>query len=192
MTIKELASKIPNYETMSEAEKLNAILALAVDDHADEIEKLKNSLNNSNSEAAKYKKSLAEKMTEAEKAEAERAEREKSIMEELETLRADKQISSHTAEFLKLGYPDELARTAAESLVKGDTKALFEAMAKGKTETDNKAKQSVYGNAPKPDQKDFGGNSKYKSKEDIMKIRDSAERQAAIAENPELFGYTKI
>ena len=32
-----------------------------------------------------------------------------------------------------------------------------------------------------------GGGSKYESKEEIMKIRDSKERQAAIKNNPELF-----
>ena len=34
-----------------------------------------------------------------------------------------------------------------------------------------------------------GGGAKYKSADEIMKITDDAERQRAIAENHELFGY---
>lgn len=64
---------------------------------------------------------------------------------------------------------------ALDDLIEGDLSGLVVNTTNHGTDTKNPPKSG-------------GTPGKYASKEDIMKIRDTAERQKAIAEQPELFG----
>ena len=64
-----------------------------------------------------------------------------------------------------------------------DTVQLFENQKRHMDFIEKKVRADVLRDAPRP----TGGSGRNLSKEDIMNIRDSAERQAAIAENIELF-----
>ena len=82
-----------------------------------------------------------------------------------------------------MGYEDSLAEETAEALSGGDFDRLFENQKKHMESIEKRVRADVLRDTPRP----AGGSGRNLSKEDIMNIRDSAERQAAIAENIELF-----
>lgn len=114
-------SAIVGFDEMSAEDKLKALTEYdfevpAPKDNSEEVTKLKTALSKANSQAADYKRQLAEKQTAAEKAETERKEREAAVEEELRTLRRDKTVSGYVASCLALGYTNELAQRAAEAM----------------------------------------------------------------------------
>ena len=93
-----------------------------------ELEKLKTALSKANSEAAEYRRMLREKQTEQERAEADRLEQEKSMREELEMLRKEKQVSDYTAKCVALNFEPELAAQTANALADGNMDAMFDCL----------------------------------------------------------------
>lgn len=93
-----------------------------------EIDKLKASLSKANSEAAEYKRQRNEQMDKSKLAEVERAEQEKSMREELEMLRKEKQVSDYTAKCVALNFEPELAAQTANALADGNMDAMFDCL----------------------------------------------------------------
>lgn len=52
------------------------------------------------------------------------------------------------------------------------------------------SEDKIGANTPNPPSNNGGNGAKYESKAEIMKISDAKTRQQAIADNPQLFGYT--
>ena len=122
-------AKIENYETMSAEDKLKALEEYEFETPApkenDEVTKLKAALSRANSESAEWKRQFREKQTEAERAEAERKEHEAAVEDELRTLRRDKSVSGYVAQYLALGYTQELALKAAEATADNDAATIM-------------------------------------------------------------------
>lgn len=123
-------SAIPGYSEMSAEDKLKALEEFefptpAAQGETDEVRKLKTALSNANSEAKKWKDELRAKQTEAERAEAERKEHEAAVEDELRTLRRDKTVSGYVAQYLALGYTQELALKAAEATADSDAATIM-------------------------------------------------------------------
>ena len=122
-------SRIENYETMSAEDKLKALEEYEFETPAhkenDEVTKLKAALSKANSDAAEWKRQFREKQTEAERAEAERKEHEAAVEDELRTLRRDKTVSGYIAQYLALGYTQELALKAAEATADNDAATIM-------------------------------------------------------------------
>ena len=122
-------AKIENYESLSAEEKLKALEEYEFETPApkenDEVTKLKAALSKANSDAAEWKRQFREKQTEAERAEAERKEREAAVEDELRTLRRDKSVSGYVAQYLALGYAQELALKAAEATADNDAATIM-------------------------------------------------------------------
>jgi hypothetical protein len=122
-------AKIENYETMSAEDKLKALEEYEFETPTprenDEVTKLKAALSKANSDAAEWKRQFREKQTEAERAEAERKEREAAVEDELRTLRRDKSVSGYVAQYLALGYTQELALKAAEATADNDAATIM-------------------------------------------------------------------
>lgn len=122
-------AKIENYETMSAEDKLKALEEYEFDAPApkenDEVTKLKAALSKANSDAAEWKRQFRDKQTEAERAEAERKEHEAAVENELRTLRRDKSVSGYVAQYLALGYTQELALKAAEATADNDAATIM-------------------------------------------------------------------
>lgn len=152
-------------------------------DNSSEIERLKNALSKSNSEAAEYKKQLREKMTAEEVKAKEDAERLNDLQSKYDTLLKETTITKNKAQLIALGYDDTLAAEAAQAIADGDSEKVFAAQKKHLDAVEKKIREDVLKSTPKPQ----GGNGKPKSADEILKISDSAERQSAIAENIELF-----
>lgn len=123
-------AKIIGFDEMSVEDKLKALTEYefetpAPKDNSDEVTKLKTALSKANSQAADYKRQLAEKQTAAERAEAERKEREAAVEEELRTLRRDKTVAGYVSSCLALGYEKELAQRAAEAMADNDAATIM-------------------------------------------------------------------
>ena len=120
---------IEGYAEMSAEDKLKALEEYEFETPApkesEEVTKLKNALSKANSDAAEWKRQFREKQTEAERAEAERKEREAAVEEELRTLRRDKTVSGYIAQYLALGYAQELALKAAEATADNDAATIM-------------------------------------------------------------------
>ena len=181
---------IDGFDSMSAEEKLNAILNMEIEDPKPDtsiIDKLKASLTKATAEAAENKRKLNEKLTESEKEAAERSERDKEIAEELAALRLEKDAARFTA----LGFKAESAESMAKSIINLDKSAkdaYFEAFAAEIGEM----KKTIKADLIKETKGVEGGGRaesgyRYKSKDDILNIRDTTERQKAIEENMELF-----
>ena len=122
-------AKIVGYADMSAEDKLKALEEYEFDAPApkenEEVTKLKEALSKANSDAASWKRQFREKQTEAERAEAERKEREAAVEDELRTLRRDKSVSGYVAQYLALGYTQELALKAAEATADNDAATIM-------------------------------------------------------------------
>ena len=119
---------ITGYADMTAEEKLAALEAYEFEvpkDESETVKKLQDALNNASADASKWKKELRERQSEQERAEAERAEREKSIEDELRTLRREKTVADYLAQCLALGYGKDLALRAAEAMADNDTAAIM-------------------------------------------------------------------
>ena len=183
MNIKDLLKDA--YKDGMTVEEINAALEgieLPTDNSA-EVERLKNALSKSNSEAADYKKQLREKMSADEIKAKEDSDKMEELQSKYDALLKESEISKNKARLLALGYEDKLATETAEAIVNGDTDKVFTNQKKHLDSVEKKIREDVLKSTPRPE----GGNGKGKSAEEILKITDSAERQSAIAENIELF-----
>lgn len=121
-------TKIEGYEKMSAEEKLSALEGYEIDipsDHGAELQRLKDALSKSNSEAAEYKRQLRAKQTDEEARAADAAKAQEAMQQELEALRKDKDIGIYKAKFLELGYDANAAQQAAQALQSGDFETMF-------------------------------------------------------------------
>lgn len=178
-------SKIENFDTLSAEDKLKAILEFEMDDDS----KLKDALNKASSEAANYKKQLREKQSEAERLEAERKEADLQKDELLKSLMREKTVSEHKANFLSVGYDNELASKSAEALADGNFAEIFNGFKSFVENRDKSIRAELLKSTPSP----VGGSTDKGtiSKEQFAKMNYS-ERAKFYAENPELYKeYTK-
>lgn len=183
----KITDLIDGYAEMSAEDKLKALEALDQPENKPDPEanKLKTQLSKANSEAAELKRKLQEKMSEDERKAQEAEEAQKKIMEELETLRKEKTIASYKASYLSMGYDESTAESTAKAMADGDMEKVF-ANQKAFLETHDKA---VLAGAVKktPAPPAGSGAATPKTKEEIFAIKDTLERQQAIADNIELF-----
>ena len=152
-------------------------------DNSAELERLKNALSKSNSEAADYKKQLRDKMSDDERKAKEDADKMADLQSKYDELLKKSTIAENKARLLALGYEDALAAEVAEAMAEGDTDKVFAAQKKHLDSVEKKIREDVLKDTPKP----TGGSGKGMTADDILKITDPAERQSAIAENIDLF-----
>lgn len=184
----KITESIAGYADMTAEEKLAALEALDQPENKPDPEaaKLKTQLTKANTEAAELKRKLQEKMTEDEKKAAEAAEESRKMMEELTTLRKEKMIASYKASYLSMGYDEATAEDTAQAMVDGDMDRVF-ANQKAFLETHDKAVLAGAVKTTPAPPPGAGKPAAPKTKEEIFKIKDTLERQQAIAENMDLF-----
>ena len=115
-----------------------------------ELAKLKNSLDNASSEAAKYKKALRERQSAEEIQNEEKLKAEEQRNQYIKDLETFKRKAEARSRYALQGMTEELATQAAEAEVAGDYDALAE-VHKKHTEAIIKAKEAEwYKNRPDP------------------------------------------
>ena len=119
-------------------------------DGSAEIERLKNALSKSNSEAADYKKQLREKMSAEEQKAKDDADKFNDLQSKYDALLRESDISKNKARLLALGYEDALATEVAEAMVEGDTDKVFAAQKKHLDSVGKKIREEVLKDTPKP------------------------------------------
>lgn len=153
-----------------------------------DLTKIKNAFNKASSEVAEYKHKLQEHLSEDEKKKSEQEELLEKLQQENAEFKKQSVIAQHKANFVALGYNEELAEKTATALFEGDMDSVFENFKTAKADLEKGIRADAMKNTPVPP---AGGSTggKAVTRESIMSIKDPAERQAAIAENHELFGY---
>lgn len=182
-------SLIEGYEEMTPEQKLEALEAFEFDDS--EIEKLRQEAQKSKDLITKYtgeisalKKEKNSALTEEQRKAQEREEALAELQAKYDEMMKKSTFSTYVAKYTELGYDKALAEETAQALIDGDMEKVFANSEKYKDSLEKKFKADAMKGTSKPYDK---GRAEYTSKEDIMKIQDSAERQRAIAEHLELF-----
>ena len=145
-------------------------------DQSSEIEKLKETISKSNSEAAEWKRKYQGTLDEATRKAQEAEEAAKKQQEELETLRKEKAIAGYKASYLAMGYEESLAEDTANALYAGDNAKLFENQRKHQEAVEKKAREDALRGSGRP-----GGSGSDKSGDDpaIQTARDLGAQKAA-------------
>ena len=136
-------------------------------DNSAEIDRLKNALSKSNSEAANYKKQLHEKMSADEIKAKEDSDKFEELQSKYEALLKESNISKNKARLLALGYEDKLATETAEAIVNGEIDKVFTNQKKHLDSVEKKIREEVLTSTPRP----TGGNgSKAMTLEEFRKM----------------------
>lgn len=149
-----------------------------------ELAKVKSGLDKASSEVADYKRKERERMSEDEKKAATEAERE-AHYKELERRIA---LSDYNAELDDIGdvkVRNEISELFADGNIVEALKKFKAFRAKNKAELEKSIKDELMKQNPAHSAQ--SSTTSAKTKEDIMAIKDSVERQKAIAQNPHLF-----
>ena len=181
MNIRDLLKD--NYkEGMSVEDIENALkdIDLPTDSSA-EIDRLKNALSKSNSEAAEMKKQLREKMSAEEVKAKEDAEKLEALIKERDALLREKTIATYKASYLSLGYDDNLALATAEALANGELEKVFSNQKKHNESFEKKIRADVLKETPKPE----GGNGSEEITKEIFSKMSIAEQFKYSVEHPE-------
>lgn len=150
-------------------------------DNSAEVDRLKNALSKSNSEAANYKKQLNEKLTAEELKAKEDAEKWDALIKERDELLREKTIAGHKAKYLALGYEEKLATETAEAMANGELDKVFANQKKHIESVEKRIRADVLKETPKPE----GGNgSDTMTKEKFSKM-DITEQYKYSVEHPE-------
>ena len=150
-------------------------------DNSAEIDRLKNALSKSNSEAAEFKKQLREKMSAEELKAKEDAEKWDELIKERDALLREKTVAGYKAKYLALGYDESLAGETAEAMANGETDKVFANHNKHLVAVEKRIRADVLKDTPKPE----GGNgSETMTKEKFRKM-STAEQYKYSVEHPE-------
>ena len=181
-------SKIEGYDSMTAEDKVKALEAHEYDDNTSEVERLRGAVSKANSEAADWKKKHNALLSDEDKRKQEDADALAAVTKERDELKKEKTVSEYKAQFLAQGYSDEMATATAQALAEGDVAKVFANQKKFLESYAKTVKADALKKTPRPGA-GAGGSDEDKpmTKADIMNIKDSSERQAAIAANMELF-----
>lgn len=151
------------------------------EDNFAEIERLKNALSKSNSEAAGYKKQLREKMTEDEQKKQKEQEEREELQNKYDKLLRESVIAKNKAKLVALGYEEALADETAEAMADGDSDKVFANQQKHLASFEKKVRAEALKDTPKPTP---DGDSKTMTLEKLRKMSPQ-ERYDYSVKNPE-------
>lgn len=182
-------SKIEGYAGMTAEQKLAALEAY---DHPDPDYTgyvKKDALDRATSEAAEWKRKHNALLSDEDKRKQADADALAAITKERDELKKEKTVSEYKAQYLAQGYSEKLATETAQALADGDTAKVFANQQKFLEEYAKTVKADALKKTPRPGAGAGGsGDDKPMTKADIFKIKDRAERLAAIEANAHLFG----
>ena len=178
-------SVITGFDAMSVEQKLAALMAFDVPEPDMSGFVRKDVFDAKATEAANLTKQLRARMSDEEAAKIAAEAAHKELEDKYNELLKKNTISGYKAKYLAIGYDEKLASETAEALANGDMEKVFENGEKHKSEMEKKIKADILKGTPKPG---GGSGGEPMTLDKISKIKDPAERQAAIADNLELYG----
>lgn len=174
---------IPNFENLPEEAKA-AILAMEFADAPDMSQFVaKSTFDKKASEAAELGKKLRERMTEDEAKAIAEAEEKAALIARVEQLELEKAVTGYTASYLAMGYPENLAKSSAEALAKGDNETLFKNQKLHADAREKALRAELLKETPAPP---AGKPESGMKKEDFKKMT-LAEKNKLYQDNPDAF-----
>ena len=175
---------IEGYADMTPEQKLAALEALEIaePDYTGYVKK--ETFDKTASDLAKLKKERDAKLSEDERAKQAQADELQKLRELNAELQRSSNIAKYKAQYLGMGYDDALATATAEAWADGDTEKVIANHATYVSSLEKKVKASMLGEMPMPP---AGSGTKAVTQDEIMAIKDDAERQRMIAEHLDLF-----
>lgn len=114
MNLKELLGT--NYKEGLTEDEIGKIVGTILNGKDVELEKYKKTSESNASEASEWKKKYQEKLTDEEKAKLQYEE----IVKRNQELEKNAKVASFKAEYIRIGYGDDLAKETAEAMANGD------------------------------------------------------------------------
>jgi hypothetical protein len=139
------------------------------------------------SELAEWKRKHKALLTEEEQKAQEREEELATLRREVEETRKERVLSEHKAQYIAMGYDEELAEDTAKASIEGDTNRVFSNHRKFLEAHDKDLELKLIAKSPRPDGTGAKNSEVPKTKAEIMAVKDNTERQQLIAQNIELF-----
>ncbi len=135
---------IEGFESMTDSEKLSALLSLEVPEKIDLSGYVKKDIfDKTSSELATAKKSLREKMSADDAAKTQADEERAELENKYNELLKKSTISDYTAKYLEIGYSADLARSTAEAIFDGDMDKVFENQQKFNSARDKEREREI-------------------------------------------------
>lgn len=175
---------IEGYDAMTPEQKLAALEAYEVADPDYSGYVPKGTFDKTASELAKLKKENLARMTEDERAKQEREEELEELRKRNAELEKLTTITKYKAQYLGMGYDEALAADTAQAWADGNYDKVIANHAAHITAHDKQVKATLLGDMPTPP---AGSGTKTITQDEIMAIKDDAERQRMIAEHLDLF-----
>jgi hypothetical protein len=144
-------TKIAGYNELSLEEKLAALESFEYEDNANELERMKNAVSKSNSEAAEWRRKHNALLTEEEQKKQAADEELVMLREKVAAMEKATSISEHKAKFIGLGYDEKLAAETAVALVDGNFDKVFSNTEKFKADLEKRIKAEALMGMPTPD-----------------------------------------
>ena len=119
--------------------------------------------------------------------EAERKEAEEKREAQLQELIKEKTITEHKANFLKVGYTEELALQSANAIVDGDFKTVFANLGSFIEERDKKLKAEILDSTKRPK----GSSGAAPITKEQFKGMSFTEKNKLFMDNPDLYHSLK-
>lgn len=174
-------TKIEGYADMTADEKVAALEGLEMPD-ADFSGYVKKDLfDKTSSELADLKKKQRDALSEEERRKAEADDRLADLQSKYDALLRESQISKSKAQYLSIGYSEELAEKAAAALIDGDTEALFEVQKSAKSLIEENLKKELIKGTSKP----VGNGGSQTMTLDAFRKLSPVDRMAFANEHPE-------
>ena len=145
--------------------------------------KLKQSVTNASADASDWKKKYQAKLSEEDKAKEQQEEANAALQKELEELRTERNVANHKAQFVGMGFEDELATETAKALNSGDSAKVFDGIRKFIASHDKQIAEKALLNNPTLK---GGSSTKTVTKEEFDKM-GYREMVAFKSEHPDLY-----
>jgi len=143
---------ISGFDTMTDAEKVAALLDIEVPEKVDTSTLIaKTHYDKVASELADTKRKLKDMMSEEEAAKSDAENAHKEIQEKYDELLKVHTIEKYKAKYIEQGYEAKLAEETAKALFEGNTDKVFANSEKFRASIEQKAKAEALKRTPKPD-----------------------------------------
>ena len=172
---------IAGFEAMTDAEKVQALLNVDMDDNSAELEKLKKATSKANAEAADWKRRYQEANGKSKELADQSNEELDNLREQVKQLTRDSKVAEYKAGFIAQGYSEKLAAETASALYDGDHAKVLENGMKFRDNLAQKLKADAMKGTPRPD---MGAENNTVTKDAFRKM-SMAERYAYAKDHPD-------
>ena len=150
-----------------------------------ENNKLRQANTNASADASKWKKQYQDKLSEEERKKEEQDDQNRRLQEELESLRAERNVASYKSQLVApdIGFEATLAQEVAEALNKGELVKVFDGLRKFLVAHDKALKENAFRQNPTLQ---GGSQQKAISKEQFDKM-GYKERLEVFNNHPDLY-----